>query len=166
MIKFYKIFWALLAMLGFSACVEIDPESRSEQQPAPNMQYAEPQMQQPQYVEPQAVEYVDEYAYPPCLQETTVVVYDDAGAYQVPGCVMTAETPMVESAPMVENSSDETEAENDEDEEIDPEVVLMRYVEEGEESYFETIDDDDEFERVSDYIESLSPEENNDDDEE
>lgn len=55
---------------------------------------------------------------------------------------------------------------NDEDEEIDPEVVLMRYVEEDEESYFETIDDDDEFERVSDYIESLSPEENNDDDEE
>ena len=55
---------------------------------------------------------------------------------------------------------------NDEDEEINPEVVLMRYVEEGEESYFETIDDDDEIERVSDYIESLSPEENNDDDEE
>lgn len=123
MIKFYKIFWALLAMLGFSACVEIDPESRSEQQPAPNMQYAEPQMQQPQYVEPQAVEYVDEYAYPPCLQETTVVVYDDAGAYQVPGCVMTAETPMVESAPMAENSSDENEAENDEDEEIDPDDI-------------------------------------------
>lgn len=117
MIKFYKIFWALLAMLSFSACVEIDPESRSEQQPAPNMQYAEPQMQQPQYVEPQAVEYVDEYAYPPCLQETTVVVYDDAGAYQVPGCVMTAE------APMVENSSDENEAENNEDEEIDPDDI-------------------------------------------
>ena len=38
----------------------------------------------------------------------------------------------------------------------------MKYIEEGEESYFETIDDDDEFERVSDYIESLSPE---DDDE-
>ena len=123
MIKFYKIFWALLAMLGFSACVEIDPESRSEQQPAPNMQYAEPQMQQPQYVEPQAVEYVDEYAYPPCLQETTVVVYDDAGAYQVPGCVMTAEVPMVESAPMVENASGENEDENDEDEEIDPDDI-------------------------------------------
>lgn len=125
MIKFYKIFWALLAMLGFSACVEIDPESRSEQQPAPNMQYAEPQMQQPQYVEPQAVEYVDEYAYSPCLQETTVVVYDDAGAYQVPGCVMTAEAPMVESAPMVENSSGEKENENDEDEdeEIDPDDI-------------------------------------------
>lgn len=117
MIKFYKIFWALLAMLSFSACVEIDPESRSEQQPAPSVQYAEPQMQQPQYVEPQAVEYVDEYAYPPCLQETTVVVYDDAGAYQVPGCVMTAE------APMVENASDEKEDENDEDEEIDPDDI-------------------------------------------
>lgn len=112
MIKFYKIFGALLAMLGFSACVEIEPEPYSDQQPAPSIQYAEPQMQQPQYVEPQAVEYVDEYAYQPCLQETTVVVYDDAGAYQVPGCVMTAE------APMVENSSDENE-----DEEIDPDDI-------------------------------------------
>lgn len=112
MIKFYKIFGALLAMLSFSACVEIEPEPYSDQQPAPSIQYAEPQMQQPQYVEPQAVEYVDEYAYKPCLQETTVVVYDDAGAYQVPGCVMTAE------APMVENSSDENE-----DEEIDPDDI-------------------------------------------
>lgn len=112
MIKFYKIFGALLAMLSFSACVEIEPEPYSDQQPAPSIQYAEPQMQQPQYVEPQAVEYVDEYAYQPCLQETTVVVYDDAGAYQVPGCVMTAETPMVE------NSSDENE-----DEEIDPDDI-------------------------------------------
>ena len=99
-------------MLSFSACVEIEPEPYSDQQPAPSIQYAEPQMQQPQYVEPQAVEYVDEYAYKPCLQETTVVVYDDAGAYQVPGCVMTAE------APMVENSSDENE-----DEEIDPDDI-------------------------------------------
>lgn len=112
MIKFYKIFGALLAMLSFSACVEIEPEPYSDQQPAPSIQYAEPQMQQPQYVEPQSVEYVDEYAYQPCLQETTVVVYDDAGAYQVPGCVMTAEVPMVE------NSSDENE-----DEEIDPDDI-------------------------------------------
>lgn len=112
MIKFYKIFGALLAMLSFSACVEIEPEPYSDQQPVPSIQYAEPQMQQPQYVEPQSVEYVDEYAYQPCLQETTVVVYDDAGAYQVPGCVMTAE------APMVENSSDENE-----DEEIDPDDI-------------------------------------------
>ncbi len=43
-------------------------------------------------------------------------------------------------------------------EDENPEVVLMRYLEEGEESYFETIDDDDEFERVSEYIESLDPE--------
>lgn len=112
MIKFYKIFGALLAMLSFSACVEIEPEPYSDQQSAPSIQYTETQMQQPQYVEPQAVEYVDEYAYQPCLQETTVVVYDDAGAYQVPGCVMTAE------APMVENSSDENE-----DEEIDPDDI-------------------------------------------
>lgn len=47
------------------------------------------------------------------------------------------------------------EADSDEEE---PEVVLMRYLEEGEESYFETIDDDEEFERVSEYIESLDEE--------
>lgn len=117
MIKFYKIFLALLAMLSFSACVEIEPEPRSAGKSAPSVQYAEPQMQQPQYVEPQAVEYVDEYAYSPCLQETTVVVYDDAGAYQVPGCVMTAE------APMFESTSGETEYENDEDEEINPDDI-------------------------------------------
>lgn len=107
MIKFYKIFLALLVMLSFSACVEIEPEPRSAGQSASSVQYAEPQ----------AVEYVDEYAYSPCLQETTVVVYDDAGAYQVPGCVMTAEAPMFESA------SGETEYENDEDEEIDPDDI-------------------------------------------
>ena len=112
MIKFYKIFLALLVMLSFSACVEIEPEPRSAGQSASSVQYAEPQMQQPQYVEPQAVEYVDEYAYSPCLQETTVVVYDDAGAYQVPGCVMTAEASMFESA----------SGEN-EDEEIDPDDI-------------------------------------------
>ncbi len=38
------------------------------------------------------------------------------------------------------------------------EVVLMRYTEEGDESYFETIDDDDEFEKVSQYIENLDTE--------
>ena len=48
-----------------------------------------------------------------------------------------------------------TEADSEEDE---PEVVLMKYTEEGEDSYFETIDDDDEFERVSNYIENLDDE--------
>ncbi len=45
-----------------------------------------------------------------------------------------------------------------ETEEEEPEVVLMRYTEEGEESFFETIDDDAEFEKVSNYIESLEEE--------
>ena len=31
----------------------------------------------------------------------------------------------------------------------------MRYTEEGEEVFFETIDDDDEFEKVQEYIENL-----------
>lgn len=46
--------------------------------------------------------------------------------------------------------------------EEEPEVVLMRYVEEGEESFFETIEDDAEFDRVSEYIESLEEEETDD----
>jgi len=53
----------------------------------------------------------------------------------------------------------------DVDEDDSGEVVLMRYIEEGDESYFETIDDDDEFERVSDYIESLDPEYDDEDEE-
>ena len=48
-------------------------------------------------------------------------------------------------------------AEKDSEDE-EPELVLMRYTEEGEESYFETIDYDDEFERVSEYIENLDTE--------
>lgn len=48
-------------------------------------------------------------------------------------------------------------AEKDSEDE-EPELVLMRYTEEGDESYFETIDDDDEFERVSEYIENLDTE--------
>ena len=48
-------------------------------------------------------------------------------------------------------------AEKDSEDE-EPELVLMRYTEEGEESYFETNDDDDEFERVSEYIENLDTE--------
>lgn len=39
--------------------------------------------------------------------------------------------------------------------EEEPEVVLMRYSEEGEEVFFETIDDDEEFEKVQEYIENL-----------
>lgn len=45
----------------------------------------------------------------------------------------------------------------------DDEIVLMRLTKDGEEYLFETIDDDDEFKRVADYVESLADE---DDDEE
>lgn len=46
----------------------------------------------------------------------------------------------------------------DEDEE-DPEMVLMRVVTEGDEYSFETIDDEEEFEAVAEYIESFDEEE-------
>lgn len=46
----------------------------------------------------------------------------------------------------------------DADEE-DPELVLMRLVTDGEDYAFETIDDEDEFEAVSEYIESFEDEE-------
>lgn len=46
----------------------------------------------------------------------------------------------------------------DEDNEEDPELILLEYVEEGEEGYFQNIDDEEEFERVSEYIESLADE--------
>ncbi len=39
--------------------------------------------------------------------------------------------------------------------EEEPELVIMRYIEEGEDAYFETIDNDEEFEKVSNYVESL-----------
>jgi len=47
------------------------------------------------------------------------------------------------------------EADTDEE---DPEMVLMSYYEEDGESYFETIEDDEEFEKVSEYIETLDDE--------
>lgn len=50
----------------------------------------------------------------------------------------------------------------DEDEEQDledPEIVLMRLVSDGDEYSLETIEDDDEFNAVSEYIESLGDEE-------
>ncbi len=49
---------------------------------------------------------------------------------------------------LVEVDSDEEEAE----------VVLMKYTEDGEDVFFETIDDDEEFDRVQQYIESLEEE--------
>lgn len=48
-----------------------------------------------------------------------------------------------------------TEDEDDDD----AEVIVMEYVEEGEEAYFQNIDDEAEFQRVCSYIESLEDEE-------
>ena len=42
--------------------------------------------------------------------------------------------------------------------EEDPELIVLEYLEEGEECYFQNIDDEDEFERVCEYIESLADE--------
>lgn len=47
------------------------------------------------------------------------------------------------------------EADNKEE---DPEVVLMKYIEEGDDVFFEAIEDDEEFERVQAYVESLEEE--------
>ena len=46
----------------------------------------------------------------------------------------------------------------DDENEEDPELILLEYVEEGEEGYFQNIDDEEEFDRVSEYIESLAEE--------
>lgn len=40
----------------------------------------------------------------------------------------------------------------------DPEIIVMEYVEEGEEGFFQNIDDEEEFDRVCEYIESLADE--------
>ena len=45
----------------------------------------------------------------------------------------------------------------DESEE-DPELIVLEYIEEGEEGTFVSIEDEDEFNRVCDYIESLADE--------
>ena len=46
-----------------------------------------------------------------------------------------------------------------EDDDEDSEIVLMRLTKEDDDYLFETIDDDEEFERVSEYIENIDDEE-------
>ena len=53
----------------------------------------------------------------------------------------------------------------DEDED-DAELIVLEYIEEGDECYFQSIDDEDEFNRVSAYIQSLNYDEEFEDDEE
>ena len=46
-----------------------------------------------------------------------------------------------------------------EDEDSDePELIVLEYIEEGDEVYFQNIEDEDEFNRVCEYIESLEDE--------
>ena len=108
MTKFYKICMLFLSAAALASCVELDddyhrrPSVDGKAQP----QSAEPAQQQSakpkdpfEYVPPQPSELAYYQApgydyYPECGQETTVVVYDDAGSYQVPGCIMdSAEQP-------------------------------------------------------------------------
>ncbi|MGN0912190.1 MAG: hypothetical protein ACI4OE_02690, partial [Alphaproteobacteria bacterium] len=108
MTKFYKICMLFLSAAALASCVDLDddyhrrPSVDGKAQP----QSAEPAQQQSakpkdpfEYVPPQPSELAYYQApgydyYPECGQETTVVVYDDAGAYQVPGCIMdSAEQP-------------------------------------------------------------------------
>lgn len=56
-----------------------------------------------------------------------------------------------------------TEVEEGEDED---EVVLMRLTKNGEDYLFETIEDDEEFKKVAEYVESLEDEEETEEDEE
>ena len=46
----------------------------------------------------------------------------------------------------------------EEENEEEPELIVLEYVEEGEEGTFVSIEDEDEFNRVCDYIESLADE--------
>ncbi len=46
----------------------------------------------------------------------------------------------------------------DEESEEEPELIVLEYVEDGEEGSFVSIEDEDEFNRVCDYIESLMDE--------
>lgn len=44
----------------------------------------------------------------------------------------------------------------DEENEEDPELIVLEYIEEGEEGFFQNIEDEEEFDRVCEYIESLA----------
>ena len=56
-------------------------------------------------------------------------------------------------------------SEDADDESDEGELVIMRLSKDGEDYIFETIDDDDEFNKVAAYIESLDDEEDDDEDE-
>ncbi len=105
MTKFYKICALIAGLTALTSCVELmeDPKPRPRLKKQVSAQVETPAAQQTkdpfEYTPPQPSElaytqsagYYNDYAYdayPNCGEETMVVVYDDAGAYQVPGCVM------------------------------------------------------------------------------
>ena len=53
----------------------------------------------------------------------------------------------------------------DEDDE-DAELIVLEYIEEGDECYFQSIDDEEEFNKVCEYIQNIEFEEYEDDDDE
>ena len=54
----------------------------------------------------------------------------------------------------------------DEEDEEDAEYIVLQYIEEGDECYFQSIDNEDEFNRVCEYIQSLDFDDDEDNDEE
>lgn len=54
----------------------------------------------------------------------------------------------------------------DEEDEEDAEYIVLQYIEEGDECYFQSIDNEDEFNRVCEYIQSLDFDDEEADDEE
>lgn len=48
---------------------------------------------------------------------------------------------------------------DDEESDEEAELIVLEYIEDGDESYFQNIEDEDEFNRVCEYIESLEEEE-------
>lgn len=93
--KFYKVWPAILAVMLVS-CVEKKVENSYQEQ------------------------FSEDVYYEACPQETTVVVYDDAGAYQVPGCLMDTSVTLPVETPVAEPT--ETPA-AEEDEEINPDEI-------------------------------------------
>lgn len=109
MTKFYKICVLIAGLAALTSCAELmeDPKPRPRLKKQISTQVETPAVQQTkdpfEYTPPQPSEfaytpsvgyYNDGYgdyaydAYPNCGEETLVVVYDDARAYQIPGCVM------------------------------------------------------------------------------
>lgn len=53
----------------------------------------------------------------------------------------------------------------DEEDEEDAELIVLEYIEEGDECYFQSIDDEEEFNKVCSYIQNLEFEDDEDEDE-